>query len=106
MWTALEKRLCKKGQVVEMDFAEIEKRVVALVRDKVPGAKTADAAGSLVLLGEDGIFDSITALELIVAIEKEFAIVVKDADVSPENLANLSSIVRFVEAELSRQSHR
>ena len=89
-----------------MDLAEIHRRVLELVREKVPGAKNADPAIPLVLLGEDGIFDSVTALELIVAIEKEFAIVVKDDDVRPENLANVDSIVSFVQAELTRQSSR
>jgi acyl carrier protein len=55
-----------------MDIAEIRGRVVALVHEIVPGAKDTDDAVPLVLLGEDGVFDSVTALELILAIEKEF----------------------------------
>ena len=84
-----------------MDCDEIHKRVVLLVRNTVTGAKDADGADAFVLLGDDGVFDSVSALELIVAIEKEFHIVVKDDDVGPENLANVNSIVRFVHTALS-----
>ena len=87
-----------------MDLTEIEKRVITLIRGTVPGAKSADATSSLVLLGEEGIFDSVTALELIVALEKEFSIVVRDDDVRPENLANVAAIVKFVHAELLRSA--
>jgi acyl carrier protein len=95
-----------KGASGNMDVVEIHRRVVELVREKVPGARNADPAIPLVLLGEDGIFDSVTALELIVAIEKEFTIVVRDDDVRPENLKNIDSIVTFVQAELARQASR
>lgn len=87
-----------------MNLAEIEARVLALVRRTVPGAREAGSESSLVLLGEEGVFDSVTALELIVALEQEFSIVVRDEDVRPENLANVASIVAFVRSELSRSS--
>jgi acyl carrier protein len=104
MRAALEKCLCRKGQVVTMDVAEIHSRVVAIVREKVPGAKDADGAVPFVLLGENGVFDSVTALELILGIEKEFGIVVKDDEIQPRNLANIDSIVSFVNDALGRQT--
>jgi acyl carrier protein len=87
-----------------MEIAAIHRRVVLLVRDKVPGAKDADGAVPLVLLGENGVFDSVTALELIMGIEKEFGIVVKDDEIEPGNLGNVDSIVSFVHAALARQT--
>jgi|RhiMetdeSRZDD1v2_1073273.scaffolds.fasta_scaffold74512_1 acyl carrier protein len=87
-----------------MNGMEIHKRVVQLVREKVAGTKDEDLAIPFVLLGEDGLFDSVTALELVLAIEKEFAIVVKDDEVRPENLGNIESIVSFIQAALSRQA--
>jgi acyl carrier protein len=87
-----------------MDIAEIHRRVVALVHEIVPGAKDADDAVPLVLLGEDGVFDSVTALELILALEKEFGIVVKDDEIQPGNLANVDSIARFVQGALTHQT--
>lgn len=83
-----------------MDRVEIEKRVLRLVCETVP--ESGDLAGDFVLLGEGGAFDSVTALELVLALEKEFGIVVKDDDVRPENLRNVGSIVNFVKTALSR----
>jgi len=72
-----------------MDAEEIEKRVVQLVRETVP--ESGDLTGEFILLGEGGAFDSVTALQLVLALEKEFGIVVKDDDVQPENLRNLET---------------
>ncbi len=83
-----------------MDRVEIEKRVLQLVRETVP--ESGDLAGDFVLLGEEGAFDSVTALELVLALEKEFGIVVNDDDIQPENLRNVGSIVSFVKTALSR----
>ena len=84
-----------------MDGEEIEQRVVRVVRATVP--ESADLSGEFVLLGEDGAFDSVSALELVLALEREFGIVVKDDDVQPENLRNLECIVKFVTLALTRQ---
>ena len=86
-----------------MDGAEIEKRVLQIIREKVSAAEDFGAEGQFVLLGEDGVSDSVTALELVLAIEKEFAIVVKDDEVCPENLRNLECLVNFVSSALSRR---
>jgi acyl carrier protein len=85
-----------------MDDKDIEMRVVRLVRATVPGLEHSDINGDFILLGEEGGFDSVTALELLLALEKEFGIVMKDDDVQPENLQNLASIVNFVKGALSR----
>ncbi len=88
------------GKNFSMDRVEIEKRVLQLVRETVP--ESGDLAGDFVLLGEEGAFDSVTALELVLALEKEFGIVVNDDDIQPENLRNVGSIVNFVKTALSR----
>lgn len=86
-----------------MDAAQIQKRLLQLVREKIDAAEDLDAESQFVLLGEDGVFDSVTALELVLAIEKEFAIVVKDDEVCPENLRNLECLVNFVSSALSQR---
>jgi acyl carrier protein len=85
-----------------MDRVEIEKRVLRVVRETVP--ESGDLGGDFILLGEEGAFDSVTALELVLALEKEFGIVVRDDDVAPENLRNVGSIVNFVKGALPRQT--
>jgi acyl carrier protein len=42
------------------------------------------------------------ALQLVVALEKEFGISVEDIDVTPENFQNLSSLTRFVTRKMER----
>ena len=42
------------------------------------------------------------ALELLLALETEFGIVMNDDDVQPQNLANVDRIVSFVKAALAR----
>jgi len=86
-----------------MDDADIKERIARLARETVPGSENCDLAEDFVLLGEEGGFDSVTALELLLRLEKEFGIVMKDDDVQPENLRNLESIVKFVKAALSRR---
>lgn len=81
--------------------ADIEERIVKLVRQTVPGS--GDLSGDFVLLGEGGAIDSVTALELVLALEKEFGIVVSDDDIRPENLRNVPTIAGFVSAALARQ---
>jgi len=87
-----------------MDEEEIRRRVVQLVREKAPESDEPDSAGQFVLLGDDGMFDSVSALDLILAIEREFAIVVKDDEVRPGNLRDVECIVNFVKSALSRVS--
>lgn len=84
-----------------MDGTDIEKRIIRLVRETVPAS--GDLTGDFILLGEDGAVDSVTALELVLALEKEFGIVVNDDDIRPENLRNVAGIVSFVNAALARR---
>lgn len=64
-----------------------------------------DAAESLPeefpLLGHDGIFDSVAALKLVLALEKEFAIVVDDEEIRSENFKNLDALSQYLNRKLS-----
>lgn len=88
-----------------MADGEIYKRVLNLVRETAASIEEADASWPLALLGEDGLFDSVTALELVLAIEREFQIVVADGDLTPENLGSIESMVRFIQKKLARPTH-
>lgn len=83
---------------------EIVGRVSAIVRQFVDPDSHADVSSELVLLGGDGIFDSVTALELVLALEQAFGIVIQDDDIGPENLKSIESIAAFVESALCRHS--
>jgi len=85
----------------DMELREISHRVGKLVQRLIdPGAKDAGAAPDFVL-GEDGSFDSVWALRLVLEIEKIFAISVNDEDVVPENFRDVTSLTKFVARKLS-----
>jgi acyl carrier protein len=58
-------------------------------------ARTAELSDEISLI-EAGVIDSTGVLELVAFIEGQFGIVVDDADIVPENLDSINSIVRYV----------
>lgn len=55
------------------------------------------------LFGNGLGLDSIDALELVVALEKEFGIIIPDEDVGKEAFASLNSLTAFVQRERKDQ---
>ena len=60
-----------------------------------------DETASLI---EAGYIDSTAVLELVSYIEGEFGITVADADIVPENLDSITSIVRYVEGQQQQRA--
>jgi len=83
---------------------DIRFRVARIVARFFDMGEAASLSNELVLLGEDGVFDSVTALELVLALEQAFGIVIQDEDIRPEHLKSVNSIAAFVESALARQS--
>ena len=76
---------------------EIKQKVEALVAKILgePRTPITSSPGPL-LLGAAGGFDSTKTLELIVAVEQEFGIVMNDDEISPDNLGSTENLVRFI----------
>lgn len=53
---------------------------------------------------EEGLIDSTGILELVAFIETEFSIQMADADIVPDNLDSLATIVRYVESKRGEQA--
>jgi len=54
------------------------------------------------LFGEGGLgLDSIDALELVVALEKEFGIKIPDEDIGREAFASVSALARYIDKNIS-----
>jgi acyl carrier protein len=64
-----------------------------LSRLGVPGAAAIDGAASL---SAAGFVDSFQMLELLVALEGEFAITIENREVLPENLDSIDGIAAFL----------
>ena len=53
------------------------------------------------LLGENSGIDSVGVLRLVMAVEKEFDIVIGDGDITAENLQTLSGLIDLIQRKLS-----
>ena len=82
-----------------MTAKEIEKKVAHLLAG-AHGKEHGKASGTGLFLGGDEAFDSVSGLNLILAIEQEFEITVDDGDIQPKNFASLTAIVNYIERKL------
>jgi acyl carrier protein len=73
--------------------AEIEAVVHAYLTKRYPALANLEAETPL--LGS-GAIDSLGVLELMTFIDERFEIALEDSDFASENLASLSSLVRFI----------
>lgn len=48
---------------------------------------------------ENGIVDSTTVLELVLFIEQQFSISIKDSEVIPENFDSISCLAKFIKSK-------
>lgn len=88
------------SEVLEIRSAmnqQIKQKVEALVA-KILGDLQSPVSSSndSLLLGADGGFDSTKTLELIVAVEQEFGIVINDDEISPDNFGGTENLIRFI----------
>ncbi len=83
-----------------LDANQIRDRVAWIVGRLLGQAPSAGAVSEALVISEDGNFDSIKALELILHIEREFNIRIDDRDIRAENFRTLDRLVQFVEAKL------
>ena len=87
-----------------MNEQEIQRRVKELVGALMAGADDPTNEQPIALLGEAGVFDSVSALELVLALEREFGIVIRDHLVNGQNLGSIDAICRFVQQLISESS--
>lgn len=76
-----------------MERTEIESKVMNLLRDIL---KKEDIQLDTPLLGKQGIMDSVTLVQLIRQIEKDFKIHFDDDDLELESLANARTVVDLI----------
>lgn len=82
-----------------MNATETRARVEALVRRLHGAGDKEPLSEDLVLLGQDGIFDSVMALQLVVGIEEEFGIVIEDKDIHSKHFKDLNSITHYIQSK-------
>jgi len=79
-------------------MSDLKDRIRNLIIEKLKleDVKPEDIADDTPLFGEGLALDSIDALELVVALEKEFGIKVEDEEVGAEAFKNLSTLAEFI----------
>jgi methoxymalonate biosynthesis acyl carrier protein len=82
--------------------SDISQRVARIVRSLLGPEDSQPSVDPEFVLDGSGQLDSVWALQLVVALEKEFGISVEDIDVTPENFQNISSLTRFVARKIER----
>ncbi|MGH7847101.1 MAG: hypothetical protein ACREQW_18305 [Candidatus Binatia bacterium] len=80
-----------------MKVQTIRERLKAVLESLSYGNKKNVVANSFILLGEAGIFDSVAALRLVLALEKEFEIVVEDGDLNPDNFGSFERLEKYIQ---------
>jgi acyl carrier protein len=84
-----------------MNAEQIRSRTDALVKRVYEASQKAALPENFVLMGDDGVLDSISILELVVALEREFGIEVTEEDVRPENFQDMASLTVFIAKKMS-----
>ena len=83
----------------DLDSAEILAKLKPLLLENL-GVSEAAINDDMALLGENSGIDSVGVLRLVMALEKEFNIVIGDADITPANLETLKGLIALVRQKL------
>ena len=73
-----------------MNIADIKKRTRLLIKDKF---ESTDEIGDSDILIDFGLgVDSVSSLEFVVALEKEFAVEIDESEITPDILRDIHSV--------------
>lgn len=78
-------------------------RLKPLLRENLGISEATMDAGDMRLLGENSGIDSVGVLRLVMAVEKEFDIVIGDGDISADNLQTVAGLIGLIQRKLSRE---
>lgn len=81
--------------------ANIETQVRRFIADNFLFREDRASVGDTESLLDAGLIDSTGILELVAFLESQFGIPIDDADIVPDNLDSVRSIVAFVEGKLT-----
>ena len=87
--------------VGELTHAEIHKRLSTILKRLAPLTPEKAQVRQAPLGESDTIpMDSVVVLQLVLAIEEEFGVIIEDADIGPDNFGDFASLCAFVAAKL------
>jgi acyl carrier protein len=81
----------------------VTERIKQIIVQRInPGLKIEELRDDTPLIGRGVGLDSVSLLELVVALESDFGVLFDEKDMTPELFANVASIADYVE---SRSNH-
>jgi len=81
-----------------MNIDDIKKRIRLLIYDKF---EIKDDIGDSDILIDFGLgVDSVSSLEFVVALEKEFAMEIDESEITPDILQDINSVAKYLIAKL------
>lgn len=81
-----------------MNEEDIKKRIRILINDKFEITGEIDDTTCLIDFGF-GV-DSVSSLEFVVALEKEFKVEIDESEITPDILQDINSVAEYVETKL------
>lgn len=85
-----------------VDREDIIGRLKPLLLQSVGFSEASLSVNDLALVGEHSGVDSVGLLRLVMSLEREFGIVIEDADINPANFETLSGLLALIERKLVR----
>ena len=86
-----------------MENGNPTERIRKFVLQTFPLARRRNITDSADLL-ESGVIDSLGVLDLVTFLQTEFAVLVEDEDLTPDNFKSIECMAQFVERMLEPQS--
>jgi len=79
----------------------ITTRLKAILRDVVGFSEASLRHDNLTLFGSRGRIDSVGVLMLVMALEKQFGVIIDDGEILPKNFQTVKKLAAFIERKLS-----
>ena len=80
---------------------DIASRLKAVLRDVVGFSDASLRRDNLTLFGSRGRIDSVGVLMLVMALEKQFGVIIDDGEILPKNFQTVKKLTAFIERKLS-----
>ncbi len=85
-----------------MTRAQIKNKLEKLVEKSEGRSKTESKEEVFLLFGQEGTFDSVSALQMVFDVEENFNIVIEDKEIHPDNFHSLDALTDFIRRKVSQ----
>jgi acyl carrier protein len=83
--------------------AQIRTKLEQIVKRSDGPSHSAPQEDAFALFGQKGVFDSVSALQLVFDVEEQFGIVVEDEEIGPDNFHSLDALTDYIQRKVSKR---